>query len=52
MNKMNTLEKIIAEAKQENYAMWVVAKVAEEKGLATIEGKSGAKLTRDNLVDL
>lgn len=49
---MNTLEKIIAEAKQEHADTWAVAIAAEEKGLATIEGKKGAKLTRENLVDL
>lgn len=49
---MNALEKMIAEAKQEHDAMWAVAMAAEEKGLATIEGKKGAKLTRENLVDL
>jgi hypothetical protein len=49
---MNTLEKMIAEAKQEHDAMWAVAIAAAEKGLATIEGKKGAKLTRENLVDL
>ena len=48
---MNTLEKMIAEAKQEHDAMWAVA-IAAAEGLATIEGKKGAKLTRENLVDL
>ena len=49
---MNALEKMISEAKQEHAAMWAVAMAAAEKGLATIDGKKGAKLTRENLVDL
>ena len=49
---MNALEKMISEAKQEHDAMWAVALAAAEKGLATIDGKKGAKLTRENLVDL
>ena len=49
---MNALEKMIAEAKQEHASMWAVAMAAEEKGLATIEGTKGAKLTSENLVDL
>ena len=49
---MNALEKMIAEAKQEHAAMWAVAMAATEKGLATIDGRNGANLTRENLVDL
>ena len=49
---MNALEKMISEAKQEHDAMWAVAMAAAEKGLATIDGRNGAKLTRENLVDL
>ena len=49
---MSALQKMIEEAKQEHDAMWAVAIVAEEKGLATLEGKNGAKLTLGNLVDL
>jgi hypothetical protein len=49
---MNALQKMIDEAKQEHDAMWAVAIAAEVKGLATLEGGKGAKLTRENLVDL
>ena len=49
---MNTLQRLIDEAKAEHGAMWEVAKKAQEKGLATIEGKKGARLTKENLVDL
>ena len=50
-NKMNALERIIEEMQKEHDEMWKVARESKEKGLATIEGQKGLRLTKDNLID-